>query len=221
LEVNVGFMLATEGLAWTRGGDYAAARQPAMEAVEIARRVRNPSLSAIASFAAADAIWRSEPQAALLLIEDSLALTRAGAYDTMLGNGLTLAAVIRARNGDLPGALAALQEATVQHHADGTRVLVGDALRIAAGILARLGEACSAAVLSGAFAAHFPGSLSTWYENERMATDQIQALTQHALGEATYRAAVGRGAAMDDDEVVGYAVGELRRVTALLAQPGT
>ena len=79
-------------MAWTRAGDYAAARPPAMEAVEIARRVRNPGAVGVASWAAADAIWRSEPQAALPLIEDSLALTRAGAFDTVLGNALMLAA---------------------------------------------------------------------------------------------------------------------------------
>jgi hypothetical protein len=161
-------------------------------------------------------IWRSEPQAALLLIEDSLALTRAGAFDTILGGALTLAAVIRARTGDLPGALAALQEAMLRHHADGNRLLVGDALRIAAGMLARLGEAGPAAVLSGAFAAHFPARS----EHERRAADQTQALARNALGEAAYSAAAGRGAAMDENEVVRYAVGDFQRVTALLAQPG-
>ena len=70
-----------EAMAWTRAGDYAAARRPAMEAVEVARRVRNPALSAEAFCAAAGAIWRSDPQTALTLIEDSLALTRAGAFD--------------------------------------------------------------------------------------------------------------------------------------------
>ena len=139
IEVVAGFSLAGEALAWTRGRDYAAARQPAMEAVEIAPRVRNPALSAQASIAAAAAIWHSEPPAALLLIEDSLALARAGAAGTVLGSALALAAVIRARNGDLPGALGALQEATVQHHADCTRLFLGQTLRVAAGMLARLG----------------------------------------------------------------------------------
>ena len=48
-----------------------------------------------------------------------------------------------------------------------------------------------------------------------------QALARHALGEAAYSAALGRGAAMDDDQVIGYALGEFRRVAALLAEPGT
>jgi hypothetical protein len=133
---------------------------------------------------------------------------------------LLLTAVIKARTGDLAGALAGLQEAMVRHHADGTRLLVGDALRIAAGMLARLGEAGPAAVLSGAVAAHFPGSISSWYENEQIAASQTQTLARHALGEAAYDAALGRGAAMDDDEVVRYAVSEFQRITALLAQPG-
>jgi hypothetical protein len=219
-EVFAGFMLGAEAAAWWRAGDYAAARPPAMEAVQIARRVRNPALSAYASFAAAAAIWHSDPQAALLLIEDSLALTRAGAADTVRGNSLALAAVIRARIGDLPGALAALQEVTLQHYADGSRVLLGLALRVAAGMLARLGEAGPAAVLSGALAAHFPVSISASTETEQIAAGRTQALARDALGEAAYDTAVGRGAAMDDDELVRYAVGEFQRVAALLAEPG-
>ena len=70
------------------------------------------------------------------------------------------------------------------------------------------------------FAAHFPASLSATNEHERVAIDQTHALARHALGEAAYDAALSRGAAMDDGEVVRYTVGELQRVAALLAQPG-
>jgi non-specific serine/threonine protein kinase len=188
-----------------------------MEAVEIARRIRNPFLSAAASLAAAEAIWRNEPQAALLLIEDTLALARAGAQDALIGIALTLAAVIRARTGDLPGALAALQEATLQHHADGNGI--GDTLRIAAGMLARLGEAGPAAVLYGAVAA-VPGGLTASNEGEQRAIGRSQALARDALGQAAYDSAFSRGAAMDEDELVRYAVGEFQRVAALLAEPG-
>jgi hypothetical protein len=40
-------------------------------------------------------------------------------------------------------------------------------------------------------------------------------------GEAAYDAAAGRGAAMDENEVVRYSVAEFQRVAAQLAQPGT
>ena len=214
IEVLVGYLLAIEAMAWTAAGDYAAARPPAMEAVEVARRVQNPALSAYAFFTAAGAIWPGEPQAALMLIEDSLALTRAGASDPILGTALMLAGVIRARNGDLPGALAALQEAMLQQHADGNRLLLGGTLQVAAVVLALLGEAEPAAVLSGAFSAHFPPDVSVVNEDQKMGIGEAQSLARQALGGAAYSAALARGAAMDDDEVVGYAQGEFRRLVA-------
>ena len=92
IEILVGNMLVVEAMAWTAAGDYVAARLPAMEAVEVARRVQNPALSAMAFTTAAGAIWPGEPQTALRLIEDSLALTRAGACDPILGTALTCGA---------------------------------------------------------------------------------------------------------------------------------
>jgi predicted ATPase len=220
IEVLVGDFLAVEAMAWTAAGDYPAARPPAMEAVEVARRVQNPALSAFAFCAAAGAIWPGEPQTALMLIEDSLALTRAGAFDPMLGSALTWAGFIRARNGDLSGALAALAEAMAQQHADGNRLLLGMTLQISAVVLAWLGEAEPAVVLSGAFSAHFPADISAVNEDEKMGIGEAQSLARHALGEAAYSAALGRGTAMDDDEVVEYGLGEFGRLAALRAEPG-
>ena len=214
IEALVGNMLATEAMAWTAAGDYAAARPPAMEAVEVARRVQNPALSAYAFLTAAGAIWPGEPQTALMLIEDCLALTRAGASDPILGTAPMLAGVIRARNGDLPGALAALQEAMAQQHADGNRLLLGGTLQLAAVVLALLGEAEPAAVLSGAFSAHFPPDVSVVNEDQKMGIGEAQSLARQALGGAAYSAALAQGAAMDDDEVVGYAQGQFRRLVA-------
>ena len=220
IELLVGYFHANEAMAWTAAGDYAAARQPAMEAVEVARRVQNPGLSAFAFCTAAGAIWPGDAQAALRLIEDSLALTRAGAFDPVLDIALTWTGFIRAQNGDLPGALAALQEAMAQQHADGNRLLLNMTLQCAAVVLARLGEAEPAVVLSGAFSAHFPPDISAVHQDVKMGVEEAQSLARHALGEAAYSAALARGAAMDDDEVVGYMQGEFRRLAALHAEPG-
>jgi predicted ATPase/class 3 adenylate cyclase len=219
-EVLVGYFHAMEAMAWTDAGDYAAARRPAMEAVEVARKVQNPALSATAFYAAATAIWLGEPQSALTLIEDSLVLTRAGAFDSMLGFSLSLAGAIRARNDDLPRALAVLREATVQQHGDGNRLGLGMTLERAAVVLAQLGEPEPAAVLAGAVSAHFPLSIAATYPGERLGIDEAQVTARRALGEAAYGAALGRGAAMDDHEVADYALGEFRRLAALLAEPG-
>ncbi len=220
IDILVGYCHATEAMAWTAARDYAAARPPAMEAVEVARKVQNPALSAMAFCAAATAIWAGDPQAALMLIEDSLALTRAGAYDPVRDIALTWAGVIRARTGDLPGALAALQEAMARQHASGSRLLLGMTLQVVAVVLARLGEAEPAAVLSGAFSAHFPASVSAIHQDERLRIDEAQVTARRALGEAAYGSALGRGAAMDDDEVTDYALGEFRRLAALIGKPG-
>jgi ATP/maltotriose-dependent transcriptional regulator MalT len=220
IEVLVGDLLALEARAWTTAGDRAAARRPAMEAVQVARRVQNPRLSATAFYAAAAAIWPGDPQTALTLIEDSLALTRAGAFDPVRDSALIMAGIIRARTGDLPGALAALQEAMARQHADGYRLFLGMTLEVAAVVLARLGEAEPAAVLSGAFLAHFPPDISSVHKDERLEIGEAQALARHALGEAAYSAAVGRGTTMDDDEVVSYAQSEFRRLATLRAEPG-
>jgi predicted ATPase/class 3 adenylate cyclase len=219
IELLVADLLATEAMAWTAAGDYAAARPPAMEAVEVARRVQNPAVLAFAFCTAAGAIWPGDPRAALMLIEDCLVLTRAGASDPVLGTALMLAGVIRAQNGDLPGALAALAEAVAQQHADGNRLLLGVTLQITAVVLARLGEVEPAVVLAGAFSAHFPPDISAVYEDEKMGIGEAQSLARHALGEAVYSAALGRGTAMDDDQVVEYAQGEFRRLAALRAEP--
>jgi predicted ATPase/class 3 adenylate cyclase len=220
IEFLVAQFLGAEAMAWTAARDYAAARPPAMEAVEVARRVQNPALSAFAFCAAAGAIWPGDPQAALMLIEDSLALTRAGAFDPLIGTALTWAGFIRAQTGDLPGALAALAEAMAQQHADGNRLLLGMTLQITAVVLARLGEAEPAVVLSGAFSAHFPPDISAVHDDEKMGIGEAQSLARHALGEAAYSAALGRGTAMDDDELARYAQGEFRRL-ALRAETGT
>jgi hypothetical protein len=48
---------------------------------------------------------------------------------------------------------------------------------------------------------------------------EAQSLARRALGEAAYSTVLAQGAAMDDDEVVGYAQGEYRRLASLCAEP--
>ncbi len=210
IEVVVGYLLAMEAMAWDAADDHVAARQPAMQAVEIARKARNPALSAMAFYAAAAAVWIDDPKTALTFIEDSLALTRAGALDSILGYALSLAAAIRIHNGDLPGALIVLQEATVQQHGHGNRLGLGITLQRGATALAQLGEAEPAATLTGAVSANFAVTSGT--ANIRLGSDEAQALARHSLGEAAYSIALRRGAAMDDDQVTDYALGEFRRL---------
>ena len=161
-----------------------------------------------------------ELQTALTLVKESLALTRAGAFDPILGFSLSPTGAIRARNGNLPGALAVLQEATAQLAGDGNRLGLGMTLERAGAVLARLGEAEPAAVLAGADSARFAWSVAAIYPDERLGIDEAQVIARRALGEAACSSALGRGAAMDDDEVTEYAPGQFRRVAALIGEVG-
>jgi predicted ATPase/class 3 adenylate cyclase len=218
-DVYVGYFLAMEAMAWTAGGNHVAARRPAMEAVEMARQVGNPGLSGTACYAAAQALWLTEPQTARALVEESLAQTRAGAFDFLHGIALSLAGAIRARAGDLPGALSVLGEAVMQQHGDGNRLGVGITLQRAAAVLARLGQPEPAAILAGAVSAHWL-RVGNVHAQEQLEIDDAQSLARRALGEAAYNAALGRGAAMDDHQTAGYALDEFRQLAAQLAEPG-
>ena len=92
----------------------------------------------------------------------------------MLGFALSLAVAIRARNGDLPGALAALQDATVQLAGEGNRLGLGMTLERAAAVLVRLGEFEPAAVLAGADSARFALTVAAIYPDERLGIDEAQ-----------------------------------------------
>jgi hypothetical protein len=92
---------------------------------------------------------------------------------------------------------------------DGNRLGLGVTLQRGTAVLARLGEPEPAAILAGAVSAHF----AVTNANVRLDIDEAQILARRALGEAAYRAALGRGAVMEDDEVVGYALGELQRLS--------
>jgi predicted ATPase/DNA-binding XRE family transcriptional regulator len=211
VQVLEGHLLAMESMACTAAGDYAAARQPAMEAVEISRRVRNPALSAMAFYAAAGAVWLDEPQTALTLIDDSLALTRAGALDSIHGYALSLAAAVRIRSGDLRGALTVLHEATLQQRGE-NQLGLGVTLQRGAVALARLGAAEPAAILSGAVSAHFTVMVPSVTANVWLDIDESQVLASRTLGEPAYSSALRRGAAMDGDEVVDYALAQFGRL---------
>jgi hypothetical protein len=75
-------------------------------------------------------------------------------------------------------------------------------------------------VLTGAVSAHFALSLASIHKDQRLEIDQAQVPARRALGEAAYNTALQRGAAMDDHELADYALGEFRRLAALLAEPG-
>ena len=138
----------------------------------------NPALSAFAFLAAAAAIWRSEPQAALAAHRGQpgpdprrslrpRSRHRLDAGWRHPGPERRPARSAGRAAGSDGAAPRRRQPAVARRHAPGRRR-----------VLARLGEAEPAAVLSGAFAAHFPASISAVHQDERMAIGETQALAR-------------------------------------------
>ncbi|HXY95124.1 MAG TPA: adenylate/guanylate cyclase domain-containing protein [Acidimicrobiia bacterium] len=186
------------------------ARLAAEEAVELARRLRNPSMLANALYGLAWGLFTTDPNAARLAVEESYDLVQRIQSGTGLNGSIAaMTAHLRARSGDLAGARAALRTA-FEHYAD-----TGDRPQLIAGlnrcvhVLLRSGDPDTAAVLVGVMSDgpleamnNFPGS--------RFAEDDRRLVELEAqLGTERYRAARAEGAALGFDEVVMLALGAL------------
>ena len=97
-------MLATSGRIVEAGIE-------ASIALERARQIRNPTCLTLALFTFAWTEWERQPETALAAVEESIALSRAGAVDGALGTALGLAARIRMEIGDTERGWTFLREA--------------------------------------------------------------------------------------------------------------
>jgi tetratricopeptide (TPR) repeat protein len=195
-------------------GDLDDARREAEASLRIARPLQNPTALALALFAVGWSFAVDEPDAALAALDESIALTRAGGVDSAFGSTLSIAALIRARQGDARGALEGAREAVAYSHDVGDRSNLATAIVRGAAITAILGHGDLGAVLSGivdgpALAIHLSEHFSA---SEIVDYRSVQERTRTAIGDAAYDAATARGAAMGADEVVPYVLSELDRL---------
>jgi hypothetical protein len=91
-------------------GDVASALTIAEESLVSAREIGNPTQLAIALGALGDALTFSDPRRALDALEESLALTDAGASDVVRPIALMHVATLRAELGDARGTLECLRD---------------------------------------------------------------------------------------------------------------
>jgi hypothetical protein len=205
------FLESSAGFARALAGDLAFAREHSELAIPLARTTRNPSLIAASLFGIALATLQTDPEQALAAIDESIALTRGGASEIVLGFVLAMRAKLRTLAGDRIGALSDLREAVATASEKADLVVLLTALGRGAEILARLEEAEPAAVLAG-LAAGPMQPLDSLPREERV--DRRQALEEAriALGSAAYDTAVARGEAMSVEDVTTYVLAELDRL---------
>jgi predicted ATPase/class 3 adenylate cyclase len=176
-----------------------AARAQAEEAVGLARRLGNPSALADALYAFSWAAWSDDPDVALAALDECIALTRAGASDSVFDGALAQAARLRAANDESDAALDLLREAVVHSYQIGYRRAVHFALSCGVEVLLHFGYAEPAAVISG-------------YGPARMTRTTPPRVLRAALDPDAYERAATRGGAMTFDEIVTFTVTQLDQI---------
>jgi predicted ATPase/class 3 adenylate cyclase len=188
-----GTLHALSSLLHVAAGELEAAGREAEAYLEIAR-FAGSALMLQAALAYAGSAWFSQdPDRALAALEDSIALGRVAATNSMAFAG---AAQLRARAGDRIAALTHLRGAIVADHDMGAQASAGSTLERAIVVLARLGDDELAATCAGIVQAEIVASFRTLPQADRSA-----ARVAERLGPDAYAAAQARGAGLTQEEV--------------------
>jgi hypothetical protein len=194
-------------------GDLVTARAQAESALELARRMGNPSAMSSALFNLGRSIEHDDPARALDAFEQAIALGRAGATQMMIGPALAGVARLRSNMQDRPAALETLYEAIRYTNLVGWRPMLADVLGPGAEILLRAGEGATATVLAGSV---LDGALAMLNVSlERNASlERALAAAREEFGDEQFGRLFTRGAGMSFEEVVEFALDQVRRAIA-------
>jgi tetratricopeptide (TPR) repeat protein len=202
-------VLGTSAAARALMGEMEDARESADAALALRRRAGHPSALAVALWAASLTRVRDDPDEALAFAEQAIALFRAGASGSVLGHVLPIRAQLRARDGDIPGAVGDLREAITYSHGKGDKVMLMVAFDRGISVFDSLHLAEPAAVLAGVVLRGPLAVLSVLPQAERddraVLLDQVRTV----IGRTAYERAVAQGAAMNTDEAIRYALDQL------------
>ena len=185
-----------------------------------ARALGNPTLLVTSLYGYGMAWFGGDAGKALDALEECIALTDAGASDVVYASALEAVARLRAAIGDRRGALEALIAAISFADETGNRTAAAYALWFGVAVIARFGAHEFAAVSAGIVdkSPHMPFLVHPESTSNPHVTDHARAVeaARAALGNAHYDDLEARGAAMTYEQMVDYALRELR---ALLDEP--
>lgn len=206
-------LLITTSTIRTQAGQDVEARAEALEAVRGARELGNPSTLSSALFALGFASWRFEPTEALAALDEAITMMRAIGQTSTLGHTLGLAALIRARQGDRPGALGALREAIEGSYDVGDRPQVVTALERSVPALIALAEPEPACILAG-FTTGPLAELGIVPTPDRDDAQQALDDVRVQLGSERFEQLLASGGARTYDQAVAHTLNELNRLVA-------
>ncbi len=198
---RVTLLIASTGLRLLGGDDSPATQGSADEVLRAARESGHPTSIANALFVSVFGIWRTDPERAAAIMDESIALVRRGASGVVFGLLLAIRAVTYAEAGDHARARAHLRESIAFSTDRGDSPTVATAVDYGIQVMAALGQLDDVAVLAGAISAPQFSPLDSLPPRERIRRDEVLARARAALGDDSYDAAFARGAAMSLDEV--------------------
>jgi predicted ATPase/class 3 adenylate cyclase len=197
---------ATQNIFFTHAEDFPAARAESERAIELSKRLGNPTIQAISFGMLGFAAWRDAPDVARGALDESIALTHAGAGDVAFTYSLALVAPLRLRQGDRDGALDALVEA-LKYGSDNRDLIaanaaVGCMILVATSLGAHEGAAVLVGVIRGG------PLLATAIPNAVYRIDLLDAIqrVRAELGEEVFAQSASTGTAMSLDEAIEYAL---------------
>jgi non-specific serine/threonine protein kinase len=195
-------------------GEDDVAQMLSFDALRIAREVGYPTAISTATFTVAVGLWGSDPERSARLIDESIAMVRAGAFPVVFGYALAMYAQLRGRAGDRIGALDAVREAIATSHDKGHLPMLSIAFDRGSQTLVDLGEYALAAWCAG-IALGGPlrvvANLPVGHLGER---ESALACARDALGPPAYDDAYAEGGALTVDEAVRVVLAELDELRA-------
>jgi len=207
-------VLASCEAIWdTLTGDLDRARELITPVLPAARRTRNPTAMVVTLYAFGWASWQADPDAALAALDESLALTRAGASEATFGSGLMETARLRMHRGELAAACADLREGTTHCYSVADYPELAGVLHAACPVLVAAEQREDAAVIAG-FLNRGPVAAFAMPIGGAEGQEHVDSLARARLelGDECYDAAFTRGAEMSYDEIVETANAACARV---------
>ena len=197
--------LHVSGVSAARGNP-ALVRAEAEAGLRYAREAGNPTGLAVALYGWAESWYLDDPDAALAALDESIALTRAGASDGVFGFALALAVQLEAGTDQCrENAIATLRDAIAYSVDLGDRPMVISACARAFQILAAFDLSALAAVFTG-IAVTGPLAYLCILDPSRPDAQQATERVRAELTENEYERAVSRGAAMSYYELCEFAL---------------
>ena len=188
------------------------ARVDAEASTALARRLRNPTVLALAALARGWSLKHDDEAETRAALEESIAICESGALQGTLVPSLAFVAPLRHRAGDTVGALDALRTAILSCRETGERLSIITVLLSFVIVLTDLGEMEGPAVAAGVLQSEVFGPAASVTGFDLDEHQRCLDIARETLGDTRYNAAVARGASLSDEEALDRLVDELDRV---------